>query len=396
MYEKFYSLTAKPFQMVPNPSFLYLSGLHRNALTYLEYGIRERAGFVLLTGEVGTGKTTLIRHLLDKLPADTVPALLFHTNVDGEQLIRLILHEFEVEPVESKAGNIDLLQQYLIGCFAAKKNPVLIIDEAQNLTDEALEEVRMLFNLQTDEEMLLQVILVGQPELQKRLGSPHLAQLRQRVAASYHLTALSEEENAAYIAARLAKVGGDPSLFSKEAMAAVFRASGGIPRTINLFCDAAMVYGFADEVSTINPAVIEQVVANNPGWTRVAADADVCVPVPMGRPGDSALTARVEGIEARVREQQMRLDLLLAQYESRVREHDGKLLDSMSLLLQQERERSDRLLGDNTLLRAQIRAHAEKISQSRNAATPAEHRVAKSAPEEKGVVAWFRHKLKSY
>ncbi|MDP2816184.1 MAG: AAA family ATPase [Rectinemataceae bacterium] len=393
MYEKFYNLTTKPFQMVPNPSFLYLSGLHRNALTHLEYGLMERVGFILLTGEVGTGKTTLIRYLLDKLPVNTVPALLFNTNINGEQLIRLILQEFEVEPVESKAGNIDLLQQYLIGRFAAGKNPVLIIDEAQNLTDEALEEVRMLFNLQTDEEMLLQVILVGQPELQKRLGSPHLVQLRQRVAASYHLTSLSEEESAAYIASRLAKAGGASSLFSEEAVAAVFRASGGIPRTINLFCDAALVYGFAEEVPRIDAAIIEQVVSHNQGWTQTATDAAVCAPIPQGQAGDSTLTARVEGIESRVRELQVRFDLLLAERESHAREPEKKLLNSISLLLQQEREKSDRLLGDNTLLRAQLQALEKKTSQPENTPIDTESRVADSAPEEKGLVAWFRQKL---
>lgn len=395
MYEKFYNLTTKPFQMVPNPSFLYLSGLHRNALTYLEYGIMERVGFVLLTGEVGTGKTTLIRYLLDKLPVNAVPALLFNTNVNGEQLIRLILHEFEVEPVESKAGNIDLLQQYLIGRFAAGKNPVLIIDEAQNLTDEALEEVRMLFNLQTDEEMLLQVILVGQPELQKRLSSPQLIQLRQRVAASYHLTALSEEESAAYISSRLVKAGGDSSLFTKEAVAAVFKASGGIPRTINLLCDAALVYGFADEVARIDPAIIEQIVSHNQGWVQTGADAAVAVRalVPCGQDDDINLAARIEGIEARVREQQILLDLLLTQRESRTREPEEKLLNSISLLLQQEREKSDRLLGDNGLLRAQLQALTEKISQPEDATIAEEGRAAENAPEETGIFAWVKQKL---
>lgn len=394
MYEKFYNLTTKPFQMVPNPSFLYLSGLHRNALTYLEYGIMERVGFVLLTGEVGTGKTTLLRHLLDKLPVETLPALIFNTNVNGEQLIRLILHEFGVAPVESKADNIDLLQQYLVGRFAAGKNPVLIIDEAQNLTDEALEEVRMLFNLQSDEEMLLQVILAGQPELQKRLRSPHLAQLRQRVAASYHLTALSEEESAAYIASRLTKAGGAPSLFSEEAVAAVFRASGGIPRTINLFCDAALVYGFADEAARINAAIIEQVVSHNQGWTQSADEGDSSLPpIPENHSDDNTLAARLAGIETKIREQQILVDLLLTQRESRAREPEEKILNSISLLLQQEREKSDRLLGDNALLRAQLQTLTEKITQPENSAIAAEGSIAKSIPEEKGLVAWFRQKL---
>lgn len=393
MYEKFYNLTAKPFQMVPNPAFLYFSDLHRNAMAYLEYGLMERVGFILLTGEIGTGKTTLIRSLLDKLPANTVPALLFNTNVDGEQLIRLILHEFEVVPVESKAGNIDLLQQYLIGRFAAGKNPVLIIDEAQNLTDEALEEVRMLFNLQTDDEMLLQIILVGQPELQKRLNSPHLCQLRQRVAASYHLTALSEEECRAYIAARLAKAGGDPSLFSKDAMAAVFKASGGIPRSINLFCDAALVYGFADEVPGIDAAIIEQVVSLHQGWSGPEVDPAAALSVSENHTGDSNLTAKIEGIEARMRELQIRLDLLQRQHESRAREPEEKLLSCMNLLLQQEREKSDRLLKENALLQAKLQTLAErtaKAEKAENAAIALEKLPAETRPDEESIVSWFK------
>ncbi|MFA7316541.1 MAG: AAA family ATPase [Sulfuricella sp.] len=396
MYENFYHLTAKPFQMVPNPAFLYLSGLHRNALTYLEYGVLERVGFILLTGEVGTGKTTLIRYLLDKLPANTVPALLFNTNINGEQLIRLILHEFEVEPVESKAGNIDLLQQYLIARYAAGKNPLLIIDEAQNLSDEALEEVRMLSNLQTDDEMLLQVIIAGQPELKKRLNSPHLAQLRQRIAASYHLTALSEQETAAYVAARLVKAGGDASLFRDEAVAAVFRASGGIPRTINLLCDAALVYGFADGIARIDPAIIEQVVAHNQWGSRpeTEAEAPCRSPLPEGRAGeDSALAAMVGELEARVREIQIRLDLLQTERESRDREPEEKLLNGMGLLLQREREKSDRLLEDTVLLRARLQTLTEKLSQPGNTPVAAEGHEAVNTPEEKGLAAWFREKL---
>ncbi|MBU1404923.1 MAG: AAA family ATPase [Proteobacteria bacterium] len=393
MYENFYHLTTKPFQMVPNPAFLYLSDLHRNALTYLEYGVMERVGFILLTGEVGTGKTTLIRYLLDKLPANTVPALLFNTNVNGEQLIRLILHEFEVEPVESKAGNIDLLQQYLIERYAAGKNPLLIIDEAQNLSDEALEEVRMLSNLQTDDEMLLQVIIAGQPELKKRLLSPHLAQLRQRVAASYHLTALSEQDTAAYIAARLVKAGGDASLFREEAVAAVFRASDGIPRTINLLCDAALVYGFADEVARIDPAIIEQVVAHNQWGSRPETETEAVSrpPLPEGRADEnSALAATVGELEARVREMHLRLDLLQTERENRGREPEEKLLNGLGLLLQREREKSDRLLEDTVLLRTQIQALTEKISHPGNTPVAAQGHDAVATPEEKGLVARVR------
>lgn len=395
MYEKFYGLSAKPFQMVPNPSFLYLSELHGNALTYLEYGLTERVGFVLLTGEVGTGKTTLIQHMLGKLPADTVPALIFNTNVDGDQLIRLILQEFEVEPVASKAGNIDLLQHYLISQFGAGTNPVLIIDEAQNLSDEALEEVRMLFNLQTDEQMLLQVILVGQPELKKRLTSPHLAQLRQRVAASYHLTALSEMETAAYIASRLAKAGGIPALFSEEAVIAVFQASGGIPRTINLICDAALVYGFADEVRQIDAPIIAEVLAQNEGMALTMAETADNSPVSQGLPSETAQPARIAALEARMRDMQQRLDRLLEQRSGPDRGQDDRLAANLGRLLQQERQKCDDLLRDNALLRDHLRILLEDKTNLNEPAAPDEHPAAPApeSPEPRGLAAWFRQAI---
>ena len=260
MYEEFYSLREKPFQIVPNPEYLYLSSKH-NALTYLEYGLSESVGFVLLTGEIGSGKTTLIRYLLNQIESDIETGVLFNTNVTSEQLLSLILQEFELEPQEGKkAKNLEALNTFLVEKYAEGKRVLLIIDEAQNLTNDALEEVRMLSNVQSDDQMLLQIMLVGQPELRARLNNPVLAQIGQRIAAKYHLEALTKKETKKYIVFRLKKAGSTSAIFTAKAMDMIYRASAGIPRTINLLCDSAMVYGFADELLSIDTPVIETVI----------------------------------------------------------------------------------------------------------------------------------------
>jgi general secretion pathway protein A len=170
MYEKYFGLSEKPFHIAPNPEYLYFSPKHQNALTYVEYGMREGSGFILLTGEVGTGKTTLVRYLLKQIEPDTKVAVVFNTNVTSDQLLALILREFELESVAGdKPQNLETLYRYLIQKYAKNEKVLLIIDEAQNLSDDVLEEVRMLSNLQTDDDMLLQIMFVGQPQLLAKL-----------------------------------------------------------------------------------------------------------------------------------------------------------------------------------------------------------------------------------
>jgi len=206
MYKEFYGLQEKPFQIVPNPDYLYKSNKHQNALTYLEYGLSENVGFILLTGEIGSGKTTLIQYMLNKLDNDTDVAVVFNTNVSAEQLLNMILNEFEVErPASDKAATLEAINAFLIQKYAEKKQVLLIIDEAQNLSADALEEVRMLSNLQTEDQALLQIMLVGQPELETKLRSPGLAQFSQRIAVNFHLEGLSREETENYINFRTQK-----------------------------------------------------------------------------------------------------------------------------------------------------------------------------------------------
>ncbi len=188
MYEKFYGFREKPFQIVPNPAYLYKSPKHEAALTYLEYGVAENVGFILLTGEIGSGKTTLVQYILGRLDTATEAAVIFNTNVSAEELLGLILEEFDVpRAAKDKAALLNALNQYLIDRYAQRKRVILIIDEAQNLSEKALEEVRMLSNLQSEDQCLLQIMLVGQPELVAKLKQPSLRQFTQRIAASYHL-----------------------------------------------------------------------------------------------------------------------------------------------------------------------------------------------------------------
>lgn len=260
MYEKFFGFSQKPFEIVPNPRFLFLTEKHQTALTYLEYGLREGNGFILLTGDIGSGKITLVRHLLGDLPRTMDVAVIFSTILTPGDLLEMIVNEFELTPVPgNKNANLDLLQHYLIDKYATGRKVLLIIDEAQNLSTEVLEEVRMLSNLQSDDRMLLQIMLVGQPELQDKLSRPNLAQLAQRIVVSYHLGPLTPAETVDYIRFRLGKVGGHPDLFAVDAMDRIFELTGGIPRAINIVCDTALVYAYADGADAVDLALVNQV-----------------------------------------------------------------------------------------------------------------------------------------
>lgn len=258
MYERFFFLKEKPFHITPDPRFLYLGRKHGEAMELLSYGIRERKGFLLLTGEVGTGKTTLCRALLDKLPERTESALILNPMLSDADLLSTIVHDFGLSPAAATpAAHIELLNSFLLELNASGGNAAVIIDEAQNLNRSALEMVRLLSNLETEREKLLQIVLVGQPELREKLKMSQLRQLNQRVIIRYHLDPLDLGETAAYIKNRLDIAGSTGSVeFTADALRAVHRGSGGIPRMINIISDRALTAAYISERRVIDKKVL--------------------------------------------------------------------------------------------------------------------------------------------
>jgi len=343
MYTEFFGFTEKPFSLVPNPNCLYLSSKHGHALTFLEYGLTEKVGFVMLTGEIGIGKTTLIRYLLNQIEADMDVAVIFNTNIMSNDLINLILNEFEIEYDDgiSKAKALDILYNALIQKYAAKRKVLLIIDEAQNLSDEVLEEIRMLSNLQTDEDLLLQIMIVGQPNLRDKIQDSRLEQFAQRISVSYHLSAMSLEETGAYIAHRLEKVGGSPTLFSKEIIEKIFEVSAGIPRTINLLCDAALVYGYADDTKKIGLDILEMVIEDKSGmgvFTKQKLN-NTAETLAEDDPVEK-LKDKVSKMELRIEQLTKALNAQLKRAESRADFCRDEMVSNLKKLLTAERKRS--------------------------------------------------------
>ena len=257
MYEAFYGLREKPFSLLPDPAFLYLSRKHQLTLTMLEYGLANQAGFTVISGGIGTGKTTLIRHLLNNMEQDTTVGLISNTHRSFGDLLQWVLLAYDLECKDKdQVSMYRTFVDFMIREYAEQRRTILIVDEAQNMAAETLEELRMLSNINADKDQVLQVILVGQQELRDTLRRPELVQFAQRIAVDYHLTPLDARETAAYIAHRLQVAGGPPNLFEDEAGAAVYRYSGGVPRLINLLCDTALVYGFAEQRPTIDASLV--------------------------------------------------------------------------------------------------------------------------------------------
>ena len=262
MYESFYGLTSKPFQLNPDPSFYFASKQHRRAMAYLEYGLNQNEGFIVVTGEVGAGKTTIVRGLLNELDADkVVAAQLVTTQLDAEDIVRMVAAAFGVGIRNvGKSELLLALEAFLVDVTRQGKRCLLIVDEAQNLTPRAVEELRMLSNFQFGTQALLQSFLIGQPEFRKIMQSPQMQQLRQRVIAACHIGPMDQEETQAYIEHRLKCAGSKGSpCFAAGAFEAIFEASGGVPRRINAHCDRLLLSGFLSNRSEFTRADVEEV-----------------------------------------------------------------------------------------------------------------------------------------
>ena len=261
MYEAYYGLTAKPFSLLPDPYFLYLSEKHRKVLNMMEYGIMNmNAGYTVITGEIGSGKTTLIRRLLKQTPVDYTLGVISNTHHAYGELLQWILMAFDLNyKGMEKAERYETFIDFLIENYTEDKRTVLIVDEAQNMTADMLEELRTLSNVNVDSSQILQLILVGQPELRNTLQDPCLEQFAQRVTVSHHLQNLDRKEAWAYIRHRIRVAGGDPAIFEDEACIAVWYFSKGIPRLINAICDQALIYGYADGKKKIDIELVKDV-----------------------------------------------------------------------------------------------------------------------------------------
>ncbi len=276
MYLQYYGFQEPPFNITPNSRFFFASTKHTEALNTMVYAISERKGFVVISGDIGSGKTTVCRTLVNQLDSRTQVALITNTLLSGRDLLTAILDDLEIDyRPGSKAKLLSQLNDYLIQQLKDDNNVVLIIDEAQNLTPSCLEEVRLLSNLETENEKLIQIIFLGQPELKKKLALARLEQLRQRIAVYYHLSPLTIEETFDYILHRLKVASGsDRKFFTDGALDLIYKFSRGVPRLVNQICDSSLLSGYVAEATIIDEKILHEVIAESP-MTLIAGEVRV-------------------------------------------------------------------------------------------------------------------------
>lgn len=353
MYESFFDLKEKPFNILPDPDYLYMSKGHENAFTHLEYAIMENKGFVVVTGEIGSGKTTLINFLISKIQQEVQIGLINQTYVTPTQFIKMVCQDFELD-VDGldKAEMVDLLHDFLLKQFANRERVILIIDEAQNLTPKTMEELRMLSNLEAEKHHLIQIILVGQPELKSKIQREDLVQFAQRVTVTCHLNGLSQDEVKKYIVYRL-KISGATNLdiFDKESIPSIYKYSKGIPRLINVICDAALVYGYADGKKTITQSIVDSVIfeRNESGLFTDNRKADQVnsVAPQTATNGAAILPDQYQDIERRIHFIENRLDSLdqrLMAHSKQREEREGIVIELFKMLKDSLEKRADTLM----------------------------------------------------
>lgn len=364
MYTQYFGLNRKPFSLSPAPEFFYLSKGHHLAFTHLEYGLVHNVGFIALTGEVGTGKTTLLKYLLKSIKAPLDIAMIFNTQIDSTSLLEMVVKEFEITRVSNRKSELyEGLYKFFLEQYKKRSRCVIFVDEAQNLSLEAFEELRMLSNLDSGDEPLVQIILVGQPQLRTRLAHPSLEQITQRISVHYHLSPLQKEDVGKYIDFRLHAAGyegvGSPfieeagAIFEAEAVDLLAEASGGVPRIINSICDASLTYAYADRVKKVSRKTVENVLADNqllrispaaaenpstlpPGNWNAAAQSLPAVVLENGPPQLSALQA-FGGTFSNLME---RISSLEGQMAERKQEDTDRAIAILQEMLAREREKS--------------------------------------------------------
>ncbi len=372
MYEAFYGLNEKPFNLNPDPDYLYMSKGHENAFMHLEYAIAESKGFVVVTGEIGSGKTTLVNYLLAKVPEDIHIGLINNTHIPHTQLIKLICREFELEIENSDhTSMLEGFHDFLLQQFALRKRVVLIVDEAQNLTPKTLEEIRLLSNLEAEKHHLIQIILLGQPELKYKLQRRDLQQFAQRVTVHCHLGGLSSNEVKSYIHHRLRVAGANkPNIFDAQAIKTIADHSRGIPRMINILCDTALVYGYADSLKNIGETIINDVIKERAAGgifstssnNESSEDLDK-TPFDLyeeeldgaGTEGEGRVSSEqlklIEGSFKQLNSKLSSLDQRLGQLEQKKNERDMLMLELFKLLKESMESRLDAILKISKVIR---------------------------------------------
>ena len=354
MYESFYGFKEKPFDLHPDPDYLYMSRVHENTYVHLEYAILQNKGFVVVTGEIGSGKTTLLNYLLNQISGNLQVGLVNNTNILPSEFLKMVCKEFELDPRTSdKAELIDIFSGFLIEQFAAGERVVLIIDEAQNLTNDTMEEIRMLSNIETEKHHLIQIILVGQPELRFKLQQSNLKQFAQRVTVHCHLKGLEKDEVKEYVEHRL-EVGGSEriDIFDPETIEKISDYSLGIPRLIDILCDSALVYKIADGLETISTAILDNVYEELKALgTFTDYDVKPSANPPAPKPS-SVVSSGGEDFRIQLLENKVQL----------LEDKMGSLKDKLELLLEKRIERDDiviellKMLKDNLDRRGQLLA----------------------------------------
>jgi putative secretion ATPase (PEP-CTERM system associated) len=368
MYERFYRLRERPFALTPDPDYLYPSRVHKEALSYLRYGIESHAGFVVITGAIGSGKTTLLQTMLRGLDGQTTVARVMNTLLDPRELLESAMIDLGLDPTgKSKPAMLKTFGEFLVNERGAGRLVLLVIDEAQNLTLPALEEIRMLSNLETEKSKLLQIILIGQPDLRDKLDRPELEQLRQRITVSYHLEPLDADETSHYINHRLALAStGAPLSFPRQVTDRIFDRSGGVPRLINVIADATLVFGYGEERSEIDGTLIEEVITDldatgvlgprsNPNRrdSVVPADPAVAAAMAAGRETMQAAAMRADTMPmapaaSRPTAEDLKLAKELADREQELRQREADMASRERELAEQRRVLADqyRLLNN--------------------------------------------------
>jgi general secretion pathway protein A len=280
MYERHFGFTTKPFSLTPDPAFLYLSRQHTMALTMLEYGLESQAAFSLLTGDIGSGKTTLVRRLLRDLGAQVTVGLISHTHSRFQSIHGWALSALGIAPADdSEIASYEALVDSFVREYAQGRRTLLILDEAQNLSLEVLEELRLLSNVNSETDLVLQILLIGQPELRIKLARPELRQFAQRISVDFHLRPLDLEETQAYVRHRLTVAGGRPDILLPDALELIYARTDGVPRLLNQYCDMALVYAFAEGRKSIDATLVSQVVQ----------DRTDAIPAPAARPATAVV-----------------------------------------------------------------------------------------------------------